>query len=157
MNNAALLKSPAEARQPAWLRTEPLISLAGKHNTAFAQKQSSSLICYSAGLPIHMQGCVTQGKNMAFMTQLQIRWNHVNVYSLRHGETSEIISNNNLSFTAGEARGNGLRVWYTLKTRDWDGLIRYSWEDKLTKKQADYSEIKIFAWKYEMSHGLSLV
>lgn len=29
-------------------------------------------------------------------------------------------------------------------------------EDKLPKKQADYSEIKIFAWKYEMSHGLSL-
>lgn len=60
MNNAVLLKSPAEARQPAWLRTEPLISLAWKHNTAFAQKQSSLQICYSAGLPIHMQGCVKQ-------------------------------------------------------------------------------------------------
>lgn len=50
MNNAVLLKSPAEARQPAWLRTEPLISLAGRNNTAFVQKQSSSLLCRFAEL-----------------------------------------------------------------------------------------------------------
>lgn len=48
MNNAVLLKSPAEARQPASLRTKPLISLAGKHNTAFAQKTelfADQLLC----------------------------------------------------------------------------------------------------------------
>lgn len=62
MNNAVLLKSPAEARQPAWLRTEPLISLAGRNNTAFVQKQSSSLLCRFAELPIHMQACVRNEK-----------------------------------------------------------------------------------------------
>lgn len=54
MNNAVLLKSPAEARQPAWLRTEPLISLAGRNNTAFVQKQSSSLLCRFAELYLYI-------------------------------------------------------------------------------------------------------
>lgn len=64
MNNAALLKSPAEARQPAWLRTEPLISLAGKHNTAFAQKtELLADLCYSAGLPMHMCDAKKQKQN----------------------------------------------------------------------------------------------
>lgn len=52
---------------------------------------------------------------------------------------------------------NDSRVCSTLKTRDWDGLIHRLWEDKRTEKQADYSEIRIFAWKYKMGHGLGSV
>lgn len=40
MNNAPLLKSPAEVRQPARLRNEPLISLAARReNASAAEKQ----------------------------------------------------------------------------------------------------------------------
>lgn len=59
--------------------------------------------------------------------------------------------------SAGERYTNDTRIWYTLKTWDWDGLIHCPWEDKRTKKQADYSEIKIFAWKYKMGRGLGSV
>lgn len=44
MNNAVLLKSPAEVRQPAWLRNEPLISLAAKHNSASAAEETRLLL-----------------------------------------------------------------------------------------------------------------
>lgn len=47
MNNAPLLKSPAEVRQPAWLRNEPLISLAARRNNASAaEKQDRCWVCW---------------------------------------------------------------------------------------------------------------
>lgn len=136
MNNAPLLKSPAEVRQPAWLRNEPLISLAARRNNASAaEKQDRCWVCWHQW---------NNDDNNIFIWKknpVKIHWQ----------------DNLQEALLKAERYTNDSRVCSTLKTRDWDGLIHRLWEDKRTEKQADYSEIRIFAWKYKMGHGLGSV
>lgn len=55
--------------------------------------------------------------------------------------------------SAGERYTNDTRVWYNLRQGIEVGWSTARGRINRQQKQADYSEIKIFAWKYKMGCG----